>query len=61
MESQKKKSGGSSPPAAAPPAAAPAAPVVQATPVSSAKYKVGQVITLANGQKALIQSFGKKK
>ena len=60
MESQKKKkkSGGSAPPAAAPPAAA---PVVQATPVSSTRYKVGQVITLANGQKALIQSFGRKK
>ena len=63
MESQKKKkkSGGSSP-ATAPSSAAPsAAPVVQATPVSSARYQVGQVITLANGQKALIQSFGKKK
>ena len=40
-------------PAAAAPAFTPTAP--------SNQYQVGQIITLANGQKALIQGFGKWK
>ena len=27
----------------------------------SNKYQIGQIITLANGQKALIQNFGRRK
>ena len=47
---------------AAPPAAAPAT-VVQAAPAFPAgvRYPVGQVVTLPNGQRALIQSFGGRK
>lgn len=41
-----------------PPApAAPAAPVIPA----GVRYPVGQVVTLPNGQRALIQSFGRRK
>ena len=49
--------GGSAPAA---PGAAPGAPSFFPTAPSS-QYQVGQVITLANGQKALIQGFGKWK
>ncbi len=53
----KKKSGKSLFP---PAPAVPGAPAFTPTAPSS-KYQVGQVITLANGQKALIQGFGKWK
>ena len=43
--------------------AAPAAPVAPAAPAIPAgvRYPVGQVVTLPNGQRALIQSFGRRK
>ncbi len=62
MPKQKAAPAGGSAPAApgAAPGAAPAAPSFSPTAPSS-QYQVGQVITLANGQKALIQGFGKWK
>jgi len=64
MNMPKKKSGGISIPKIGAPAipGAPAAAAPAFTPTApSNQYQVGQIITLANGQKALIQGFGKWK